>query len=86
MEGGERGAGGGREEEEGGGTAGDETRAPFVSRVIKVVKSPRCPLVGFECEVYAGGLRVHGDRKVRVDPSGADAQGGIRGVYQGAVL
>ena len=50
------------------------------------MKSPRCPLVGFECEVYAGGLRVHGDRKVRVDPSGADAQGGIRGVYQGAVL
>lgn len=88
---GEGGRKGGREGEEGGGTAGggtagDETRAPFVSRVIKVVKSPRCPLVGFECEVYAGGLRVHGDRKVRVDPSGADAQGGIRGVYQGAVL
>lgn len=87
---GEGGREGEREEEgggtAGGGTAGDETRSPFVSRVIKVVKSPRCPLVGFECEVYAGGLRVHGDRKVRVDPSGADAQGGIRGVYQGAVL
>ena len=70
----------------GGDTAGDEVGARFVARVIKVVKSPRCPLVGFECEVYAGGLRVHGDRKVRVDPSGADAQGGIRGIYQGAVL
>ena len=70
----------------GGDTAGDDGGARFVARVIKVVKSPRCPLVGFECEVYAGGLRVHGDRKVRVDPSGADAQGGIRGIYQGAVL
>ena len=75
-----RGGGGGED------AAGDEVGARFVARVIKVVKSPRCPLVGFECEVYAGGLRVHGDRKVRVDPSGADAQGGIRGIYQGAVL
>ena len=55
-------------------------------RVIKVVKSPRCPLVGFECDVYAGGIRVDGDKVVKVDPSGADAQGGIRGIYQGAAV
>ena len=82
----EKGDDGGRGGGDGGDAAGDEVGARFVARVIKVVKSPRCPLVGFECEVYAGGLRVHGDRKVRVDPSGADAQGGIRGIYQGAVL
>ena len=82
----EKGDDGGRGGGGGGDAAGDEVGARFVARVIKVVKSPRCPLVGFECEVYAGGLRVHGDRKVRVDPSGADAQGGIRGIYQGAVL
>ena len=88
AKGGERGAREGVARGGGGGgdTAGDDGGARFVARVIKVVKSPRCPLVGFECEVYAGGLRVHGDRKVRVDPSGADAQGGIRGIYQGAVL
>ena len=55
-------------------------------REIKVVKSPRCPLVGFECDVYAGGIRVDGDKVVKVDPSGADAQGGIRGIYQGAAV
>ena len=90
MEGEGRGREGGEEGRAAAAAAGTRpaTRwgARFVARVIKVVKSPRCPLVGFECEVYAGGLRVHGDRKVRVDPSGADAQGGIRGIYQGAVL
>jgi hypothetical protein len=29
---------------------------------------------------------VDGDKVVKVDPSGADAQGGIRGIYQGAAV
>ena len=52
-------------------------------RVLKVVKSPRCALVGFEYEIWAGGVRVRGDRRVKVHPSGSNVHGAIRGVFEG---
>lgn len=54
--------------------------------MLKVVKSPRCALVGFEYEVWAGGLRVDGDKKVTVHPSGANVDASIRGMFCGSVL
>ena len=56
------------------------------SRVVKVVKSPRCALRGFEYQVWEGGVRVLGDRKVKVHPSGSAADGAIRGIFSGAAL
>ena len=61
-------------------------RAGSFGRVVKVVKSPRCPLVGFEYEVWAGGIRVDGEKKVTVHPSAANVDAGIRGVFGGSVL
>ena len=55
-------------------------------RVVKVVKSPRCALCGFEYQVWEGGVRVLGDRKVKVHPSGSAADGTIRGIFSGAAL
>ena len=55
-------------------------------RVVKVVKSPRCALRGFEYQVWEGGVRVLGDRKVKVHPSGSAADGAIRGIFSGAAL
>ena len=56
------------------------------SRVVKVVKSPRCALCGFEYQVWEGGVRVLGDRKVKVHPSGSAADGAIREIFSGAAL
>ena len=56
------------------------------SRVVKVVKSPRCALCGFEYQVWEGGVRVLGDRKVKVHPSGSAADGAIRHIFSGAAL
>ena len=56
------------------------------SRVVKVVKSPQCALRGFEYQVWEGGVRVLGDRKVKVHPSGSAADGAIRGIFSGAAL
>ena len=39
------------------------SRAASRRRVIKVVKSPRCALVGFEYDVWAGGVRVDADAR-----------------------
>jgi RAD51-like protein 1 len=62
------------------------SRAASRGRVIKVVKSPRCALVGFEYEVWAGGVRVDADKRVRVHPSGGNVDGGIRSLYSGSAL
>ena len=56
------------------------------SRVVKVVKSPQCALRGFEYQVWEGGVRVLGDRKVKVHPSGSAADGAIRHIFSGAAL
>ena len=56
------------------------------SRVVKVVKSPRCALCGFGYQVWEGGVRVLGDRKVKVHPSGSAADGAIREIFSGAAL
>ena len=53
------------------------------TRVVKVVKSPRCALVGYEYQIWRGGVKVLGDRKVRVHPSGGAADGAIRGIFNG---
>ena len=37
-------------------------------------------------EVWAGGLRVNGDKKVTVHPSGANVDASIRGMFSGSVL
>ena len=50
-------------------------------RVLKVVKSPRCALVGFESDRAGGAVR--GDRRVKVHPSGSNVHGAIRGVFEG---
>ena len=62
------------------------SRAASRRRVIKVVKSPRCALVGFEYDVWAGGVRVDADARIRVHPSGGNVDGGIRSLYSGSAL
>jgi hypothetical protein len=56
---------------DGGGSGGSRRALGEKRRVVKVVKSPRCALCGFEYQVWEGGVRVLGDRKVKVHPSGA---------------
>ena len=60
----------------------NSNKSPSMHRVVKVVKSPRCALVGYEYQVWEGGVRVLGDRKVKVHPAGAAADGAIRGIFQ----
>jgi RAD51-like protein 1 len=71
---------------DGGGSGGSRRALGEKRRVVKVVKSPRCALCGFEYQVWEGGVRVLGDRKVKVHPSGSAADGAIRGIFAGAAL
>jgi RAD51-like protein 1 len=71
---------------DGGGSGGSRRALGEKTRVVKVVKSPRCALCGFEYQVWEGGVRVLGDRKVKVHPSGSAADGAIRGIFAGAAL
>jgi RAD51-like protein 1 len=71
---------------DGGGSGGTRRALGEKRRVVKVVKSPRCALCGFEYQVWEGGVRVLGDRKVKVHPSGSAADGAIRGIFSGAAL
>jgi RAD51-like protein 1 len=71
---------------EGAAGGGDADAAGGGTRVVKVVKSPRCALAGFEYEVRAGGVVVDGDRAVRVDASGSNVHASIRGVFAGSAL
>jgi RAD51-like protein 1 len=71
---------------DGGGSGGTRRALGEKRRVVKVVKSPRCALCGFEYQVWEGGVRVLGDRKVKVHPSGSAADGAIRGIFAGAAL
>ena len=71
---------------DGGGSGGSRRALGEKRRVVKVVKSPRCALCGFEYQVWEGGVRVLGDRKVKVHPSGSAADGAIRGIFSGAAL
>jgi RAD51-like protein 1 len=71
---------------EGAAGGGNADAAGGGARVVKVVKSPRCALAGFEYEVRAGGVVVNGDRAVRVDASGSNVHASIRGVFAGSAL
>ena len=71
---------------DGGGSGGSRRALGEKTRVVKVVKSPRCALCGFEYQAWEGGVRVLGDRKVKVHPSGSAADGAIRGIFAGAAL